>query len=313
MRIWQEMSAVHLSLLYICGIKIINLNGIETMKKNFLIMIGLWLATVAQAQETVEAYFTTDEMPDMMVFMPGPPDSTSVAFSNDVCRYFWGKEMRKDPERAAQAKRDAVYGLDCILEEFEEAFGMRITKEDTPEMYKVLLEGTATCGSICTKPKKKYMRRRPFMCFNEETLTPEDEESLRKNGSYPSGHTLLGWSSALLMMEINPGRANEILARGYRYGENRIVVGAHWQSDTDAARLAASAAYARLHTSDRFLEQMKKAREEFKAISDPFSVRPVSAMQSVQGDAPVYTPSGVPATNATRGIVVSRNGKSVRR
>ncbi|WP_366516827.1 hypothetical protein [uncultured Prevotella sp.] len=36
-------------------------------------------------------------------------------------------------------------------------------------------------------------------------------------------------------------------------------------SDTDAARLAASAAYARLHTSERFLAQMKKAREEFKA------------------------------------------------
>lgn len=237
------------------------------MNKYCLMMIGLCIATAVQAQEkeTVDAYFTTGEMPDMMIFMPGPPDSTSAAFANDVSRYFWGKEMRNDPERAAEAKRDAVYGLSTILEEFEEAFGMKVTKDDTPEIYKVLLEGTATCDSICRLPKKKYMRRRPFMRFNEETLTPDDEESLRKNGSYPSGHTLLGWSSALLMMEINPDRANEILARGYRYGENRIVVGAHWQSDTDAARLAASAAYARLHTSERFLAQMKKAREEFKA------------------------------------------------
>ena len=39
----------------------------------------------------------------------------------------------------------------------------------------------------------------------------------------------------------------------------------YWQSDTDAARLAALAAYASLHTSERFLAQMKKAREEFKA------------------------------------------------
>ena len=57
----------------------------------------------AQDDTTVDAYFTTAEMPDMMVFMPGPPDSSSVAFANDVNRYFWGKEMRKDPERAAQA------------------------------------------------------------------------------------------------------------------------------------------------------------------------------------------------------------------
>ncbi|MCR4582499.1 MAG: phosphatase PAP2 family protein [Prevotella sp.] len=281
------------------------------MKKNYIMMMGLCLATVAQAQdsEVVNAYFTTEEMPDMMIFMPGPPDSTSVAFANDVSRYFWGKEMRKDPERAEQAKRDAVYGLATILEEFEEAFGMKVTKEETPEIYKVLLEGTSTCDSICTLPKKKYMRRRPFMRFNEQTLTPDDEEDLRTNGSYPSGHTLLGWSSALLMMEINPDRANEILKRGYRYGENRLVVGAHWQSDTDAARLAASVAYAQLHTSERFLEQMQKARKEFKSKSEPVAVRSATTVQRSSAPARIYTLSGAPATDTTKGILVSNDGK----
>ena len=232
-----------------------------------MLMSGLLFVTTMQAQnkEVVDAYFTTKEMPDMMLFMPGPPDSTSVAFANDVSRYFWGKTMRQNPERAAEAKRDAVYGLATILEEFEEAFGMKITKEETPEIYKVLLEGTATCDSICTLPKQRYARTRPFIRFHEHTLAPELEGELNPHKSFPSGHTLLGWSSALLMMEINPDRANEILARGYRYGENRLVVGAHWQSDTDAARLAASVAYARLHTSERFLKQMKKARAEFAA------------------------------------------------
>ena len=124
------------------------------MKRFFsLVVLGMTLNTVyAQDETKVDAYFTTSEMPDMTVFMPGPPDSSSVAFANDVNRYFWGKEMRKDPERAAQATRDAVYGLETILTEFEEAFGMKITKEDTPEIYKVLLEGTATCDSICTLP-----------------------------------------------------------------------------------------------------------------------------------------------------------------
>jgi len=284
------------------------------MKKNFLTMIGLCLAMTMQAQEetTVDAYFTTGEMPDMMKFLPAPPDSTSAAFLNDVSRYFWGKEMRKDEERAAQATRDAEYGLATIITEFEEAFGMKISQEETPEIYKVLLEGTATCDSICTLPKKAYMRRRPFMVFNEQTLTPDDEESLRKNGSYPSGHTLLGWSSALLMTEINPDRANEILARGYRYGENRLVVGAHWQSDTDAARLAASAAYAKLHTSERFLEQMKKAREEFQRLKgDPTAVRQAQVVQMKAADSRSYTLQGTPASSTTRGIVVRQGTKVV--
>ncbi len=284
------------------------------MKKLLLMMLGIGLTMTVQAQEeVVDASFTTSEMPNMMVFMPGPPDSTSVAFANDVNRYYWGKEMRKDIERADQAIRDAEYGLQTILEEFEDAFGMKITKEDTPEIYKVLLEGTATCDSICTKPKREYRRRRPFMVFNEQTLTPEDEESLRRNGSYPSGHTLLGWSSALLMMEINPDRANEILARGYRYGENRIVVGAHWQSDTDAARLAASVAYARLHTSERFLEQMKKARKEFKDRQNPTVVPHLEMDRQPSTSTRAYTINGTPANDSTRGIVISQGQKTVRR
>ena len=285
--------------------------------KKILAMAAVAMMTAvnlsAQEEEVVNAYFTQGEMPDMMVFLPGPPDSTSVAFMNDVARYYWGKGMRHDPERAAQATRDAVYGLETILTEFEEAFGMKVTKEDTPEIYKVLLEGTATCDSICTRPKREYMRRRPFMVFNEPTLYPEDEPALRLNGSFPSGHTLLGWSSALLMMEINPDRATEIMARGYRYGENRLVVGAHWQSDTDAARLAASVAYARLHTSERFLEQMRKAREEFQRLKgETVGVRPAQVVEYPAATG-VYTLQGIPATDSTRGIVIEGNTKVMRK
>ena len=287
------------------------------MKKILMMVAAATMAVMsvqAQTEERVDAYFTTKEMPDMMKFMPGPPDSTSVAFSNDVARYYWGKEMRKDPERAAQATRDAVYGLETILTEFEEAFGMKISKEETPEIYKVLLEGTATCDSVCTIAKRTYMRRRPFMVFNEPTLYPEDEPALRRNGSYPSGHTVLGWSSALLMMEINPDRATEILTRGYRYGENRLVVGAHWQSDTDAGRLAASAAYARLHTSERFLEQMKKAREEYQRLKgESTSVQSARIIPMATTDSHAYTLQGTSATASTRGIVIQNQQKILRR
>ena len=237
------------------------------MKKLMMLAAILVAAVSAQAQSDkspVDAYFTTSEMPDMVKWCPAPPDTLGAAFTYDIMRYMWGKTMRNDKERAAIAIRDAEYGIDCIIREFSEPFGLQISKEETPEIYKVLREGTATCDSICTIPKRYYMRKRPFMRFQESTLTPDDEASLRKNGSYPSGHTLLGWSSALLLSEINPDRADTILARGLMYGDSRLIVGAHWQSDVDAGRLAASAAYARLHTSERFLEQMRLARLEFR-------------------------------------------------
>lgn len=246
------------------------------MKKLMMMAVFMVTAVCAQAQSDAEPYFTTKEMPDMLKWCPAPPDTVGTHFAYDIMQYFWGKEMRNCKERADIAIRDAVYGLDCIIREFSEPFGLTISKEETPEIYKVMRDGTATCDSICTLPKRYYMRKRPFMRFHEQTLTPDDEPALSRNGSYPSGHTLLGWSSALLLSEINPERADTILARGLMYGDSRVIVGAHWQSDVDAGRLAASVAYARLHTSERFLSQMRLARLEFRVktgIATPAEVK----------------------------------------
>ncbi|MBQ9363835.1 MAG: phosphatase PAP2 family protein [Bacteroidaceae bacterium] len=216
-----------------------------------------------EEKEQAEPYFTTTEMPDLLKWLPAPPDTLGEAFAHDIMRYMWGKAQRLDPVRADIAVRDAVWSVDCIMREFSEPFGLQMSKEGTPEIYKLLLDASATCDNICVLPKEYYMRKRPFMRMQEQSLTPDDEEALSKNGSYPSGHTILGWSSALLLSEINPERADTLLARGMMYGDSRVIVGAHWQSDVDAGRLAASAAYAKLHTSKRFLKQLAKAQAEF--------------------------------------------------
>ena len=150
------------------------------------------------------------------------------------------------------------------MQEFGEPLGLKMSEEETPEIYKLLKDSKATCENISNFPKFYYKRIRPFMRFHEHTATPQFEPDLRRNFSYPSGHTILGWCSALLLAEINPERADTILTRGMMYGESRVIVGAHWQSDVDAGRLAAAAVYSRMHTSKRFLEQMQLAQQEFR-------------------------------------------------
>ena len=221
-------------------------------------------AVCAQAQSKPEPYFSFRELPNMLKWAPAPPDTMGAAFTYDIMQYMWGKQMRQNKERADIAIRDAVYSLECIAQEFSEPFGLTISEENTPEIWKLLRDAKATCEAISGFPKYYYKRKRPFVRFQEPTATPQFEPELRRNFSYPSGHTILGWTSALLLTEINPERADTILARGMMYGESRVIVGAHWQSDVDAGRLAAAAAYARMHTSDRFLEQMRRARQEFQ-------------------------------------------------
>ena len=234
------------------------------MKKYMLMAVLMMVAVSATAQSKAEPYFSFRELPNMLKWCPAPPDTVGAAFAYDIMQYMWGKQMRQNKERAEIAIRDAVYSLECIMQEFSEPLGLKMSEEETPEIYTLLRDAKVTCENISGFPKYYYKRIRPFMRFHEHTATPQFEPDLRRNFSYPSGHTILGWCSALLLSEINPERADTILARGMMYGESRVIVGAHWQSDVDAGRLAAAAVYARMHTSERFLKQMQLARQEFR-------------------------------------------------
>ncbi len=129
-------------------------------------------------------------------------------------------------------------------------------------------------GDLATREAKNYyMRTRPFAFFGEETCNPAQQAELSTNGSYPSGHTSIGWATALVLAEINPERQNEILKRGYDMGESRVICGYHFQSDVDAARLVASAVVARLHADPGFQTQLKKAKEEMERLQKQGKVR----------------------------------------
>jgi acid phosphatase (class A) len=234
------------------------------MKKLLLFVTAvLMTAHLFAQQEAVTPYYTVDELPDLLKCLPAPPAFNSPEFSYDVVRYQWGKTQRLDSARAAIAKRDAVWTYDALLAEFNIPFGLTISKTGTPEIWKLLETSLVTTDQMRVAPKAYYHRLRPFEMYNEHLLSPETEDDLRGEGSYPSGHTVRGWTVALLLAEINPARADTIFARGWMYGESRVIEGAHWQSDVDASRVAASIGYAALQTSAAFRQQMEKAKAEF--------------------------------------------------
>lgn len=235
----------------------------------FLTAIAFVMCSMtAQAQDPApsELYFNKSELPNGLVFLPAVPDSSSVKYLYDISQYVWGKSRRQDSLRAQQAIRDVVIDVGEMAREFSPAFGMEISKEKTPAIFKVLNLGVVTMRLSAAKLKTTYKRKRPYVVFSEPTLIPAEEEELRNTGSYPSGHTLRGWGMALLLSEINPDVQDELFKKGYEWGESRVIAGYHWQSDTDASRLLASACYARLHTSEAFLKDMAAARKEFAEL-----------------------------------------------
>ena len=221
-------------------------------------------------------YFSTNELPDPTVYLPVPPDTASTLFVGDFMRWIWGKSVRST-ERGRQASWESLYGVRRMATVYGEAMNMKITEEDTPAIWRLLQRVGETGNKATGKAKRKYMRVRPFARMNEHVWGEFDNEwDLRHNGSYPSGHTGFGWSTALALAEMAPEYQDTILRRGYEYGDSRVIVGAHWQSDVDAGRLAASAAFARLHTSTEYAEDLEDARAEYRRIKG-IKAQPTSA------------------------------------
>ena len=283
------------------------------MKSTYCLGLALVLAALNGAADdaVVQPYFELDQLPKLIDIMPEPPAFDSPEFAADVVRYCWGKQQRLDPERVAQAIADAewddhakLYGL------WKDAFGLEITEAGTPEIWKLMETSLATTDPMRKETKAHYKRQRPFERY-DDAMPSHEEDELRGEGSYPSGHSLRGWTISLLLAQIAPQRANQIFKRGWDYCTSRVIVGAHWQSDVDNSRTAASIGYCALQGSEAFIEQMRKAQAEYVA---KVGASGIGALKADKQPAPsgAYNLQGQSVAGDYRGIVIEDGRKMVR-
>jgi acid phosphatase (class A) len=209
----------------------------------------------------VVGYLVGPAIPDSLALSPAPPAPGSVAAQLDEAVASQAMNMR-DSARFAQAHTDADLSFPAGADQFSCALGVAVTAKTTPVLYS-LLERSRIDASAATKAAKThYQRPRPFMVNNAPTCTPDDEEGLRKSGSYPSGHTSIGWAWGLILSEIDPEHATALIERGRNYGHSRLVCNVHWYSDVQQGQFMGAATVARLHDNPAFVADLAKAREE---------------------------------------------------
>jgi hypothetical protein len=74
--------------------------------------------------------------------------------------------------------------------------------------------------------------------------------NLINSPSYPSGHTTYGYTGALILAILVPQRYQQMIARGAEYGNDRILVGAHYAMDVMGGRTLATYDMAHLLAND---------------------------------------------------------------
>lgn len=222
-------------------------------------------APVADLRPGVLAgYLKPSELPDSVALLPPPPalGSAAEALDEEVARQAL---MLRDTEQFKLAALDADLSFPAAAGTFSCVLGVSVTPEDAPTLYRLLRRVMADAGAATGAAKDKYLHARPFMLDGEPTCLPSAEKDLRSNGSYPSGHTSIGWAWAEVLAEIAPDRAEAVFERGRAFGESRLVCNVHWASDVIEGRTIAAATVARLHSNPDFLADVRDAKSEMEA------------------------------------------------
>jgi acid phosphatase (class A) len=210
-------------------------------------------------------YLPSEVRPDSLAFIPPPPGAgtTALALDEDISRK--SLALRGTP-RWDLAAEDANLMFPRAAGTFSCALNAPITEQDTPHLYMLLRRTLADAGLSTNGAKNRYKRTRPFVVNRQPTCSPGDEDHLMNNGSYPSGHTAIGWAWALILSAIAPEQANAILARGRAFGQSRVICNVHWQSDVIEGRCVGAAVVARLQADPAFLAEMEAAKSELAAV-----------------------------------------------
>jgi acid phosphatase (class A) len=212
----------------------------------------------------LQGYLPREALINSLALLPPPPAAGSAAFAldEDVARR--SVALRGTP-RFELARLDAELAFPAAAGAYSCAVGVDITDETTPYLYQLLRRTLTDAGLATYSAKDHYHRVRPFVVSKGTICTPAEQAFLEKDGSYPSGHTAVGWAWALVLSEIAPDRADAILARGIAFGESRNVCNVHWHSDVVQGRTIGAGVVARLHAEPSFRADRDAARVELAA------------------------------------------------
>ena len=209
----------------------------------------------------IQGYMHGEPPLNSALFVPAPPAEASARQRADTAASEALRSLEGSP-RWEMAARDADLQFPAAASIFSCALNVAVTEATTPALYRLLHRSLTDFGLATYPAKNAYQRPRPFMINGEAICTPEDEELLRTDGSYPSGHSAIGWGWALMLSQLAPERAEPILARGRDYAQSRMVCNVHWMSDTVAGMAVGAAAFARLQNNALFQATVTAARAE---------------------------------------------------
>ena len=208
-------------------------------------------------------YLGAANLPDSLTLLPPPPIPGSRALRRDEQGARRALALR-GTARWTLATSDANLGGGAKA--FMCAVGFAIGSAETPKLEALLRRAAPDLGLAGYGAKRKYRRARPFMNNGQPTCTPEMETVLRGDGSYPSGHSAIGYGWGLILGDLVPQRRGRLIARGATFGDSRRICNVHYLSDIEAGQTVAKAVVAKLRADPAYQADFVAAQAEVRAL-----------------------------------------------
>lgn len=213
----------------------------------------LWW-TPAQAQEA-QPFVTAKEV-DLLQYLPSPPAADSAQTQAELQELLQIQKQRT-PEQAAAAKADSEENV----WRFADVMGPNFKADQLPKLAAFYDRIVATEGAVVDPAKDVWKRARPFMLSKE--LQPVVK--LSKSGSWPSGHSTLGYLIATTLGDIAPEKRDALFTRAAQYAEHRLIGGVHYRSDTVMSRTAAALIVQKMKSLPEYQQAFAAAKAEWQA------------------------------------------------
>jgi acid phosphatase (class A) len=205
-----------------------------------------------------------DTIPDITRVVPPPPHEADPRYEADRRVFQATRSMLRTP-RGALATHDVPYTMPDLMHDFSFAAGIPLSPASAPATYRLLSRADTDTQRANEAAKQNWKRLRPFQIDRGPICQSKAE--LAKSYDYPSGHAAHGWTIGLILSDLIPTRAPQLLARARAYGESRIVCGAHNMSAVEASQLGVTVSLQQVRLNPRYLTDFAAAKTELEGLS----------------------------------------------
>jgi acid phosphatase (class A) len=208
-----------------------------------------------------QPYLTGAMSPDTYRILPPAPLPGTARYEADR-KMFLGTRGLKDSPRWALALNDDNIGL--LRKDMSCALGVELTDQNAPRFTDLMRRVGRDSSNLTNLPKDQFKRLRPFL-VDKGPICIDPDGGIAKSFDYPSGHVTYSWLIGLILSELAPDRATDILIRARAFGDSRMVCGVHNMSAVESGRTNASVIVASLHGQAQFRSDMDALRPEIAA------------------------------------------------